>query len=141
MSTGFSRPACGGRKRAQRCPRRPPRARAARGRCASQASASRMPGPPALVTTPTRRPGRQRLRGEQRGDVEELLERVGADDAGLLEQRVDGHVDGSRAPPSGSTRRASPPRERPDFTATIGFRRATSGATRANLRGLPKLSR
>ena len=34
-----------------------------------------------------------------------------------------------------------PAAERPDLTATIGFRRATSGAMRANLRGLPKLSR
>ena len=34
-----------------------------------------------------------------------------------------------------------PAAERPDFTATIGLRRATSGARRANRRGLPKLSR
>ena len=33
-----------------------------------------------------------------------------------------------------------PAAERPDLTATIGLRRATSGARRANLRGLPKLS-
>ena len=34
-----------------------------------------------------------------------------------------------------------PAAERPDLTATIGFRRATYGAMRANLRGFPKLSR
>ena len=36
--------------------------------------------------------GRYRLRGQQPGDIEELGQRVGADDAGLLEQRVDGDV-------------------------------------------------
>src|SRR2546430_1125955 len=35
----------------------------------------------------------------------------------------------------------SPAAERPDLTAMIGFRCATSGAMRANLRGFPKLSR
>ena len=34
-----------------------------------------------------------------------------------------------------------PAAERPDLTATIGRVRATSGASRANVRGLPKLSR
>ncbi len=34
-----------------------------------------------------------------------------------------------------------PDAERPDLTATMGLRRATSGAIRANFRGLPKLSR
>ena len=56
---------------------------------ASHASAHRIPRPPALVTTATDRPRRQRLGGKQRGDVEQLAERVGADDAGLAEQRVD----------------------------------------------------
>ena len=59
---------------------------------ASQASAQRMPSPPALVITPTRAAGRQRLVGQQRGHVEQLVERVAADDAGLAEERVDGHV-------------------------------------------------
>ena len=50
------RPACGGRnaRSASRVAARERRQR--RGRCASHASASRMPGPPALVTTPTRGP-------------------------------------------------------------------------------------
>jgi len=34
-----------------------------------------------------------------------------------------------------------PAAERPDLTATIGFRRANSGASRAKRRGFPKLSR
>jgi hypothetical protein len=34
-----------------------------------------------------------------------------------------------------------PAAERPDLTATMGFFLATSGAMRANLRGLPKLSK
>ena len=36
--------------------------------------------------------GGQRLRVEARRDVEHLVDRVGADDAGLMEQRVDGDV-------------------------------------------------
>ena len=39
---------------------------------------------------------RHRLGGEQRGDVEQLVQRVGADHARLLEQRVDGHVGGGQ---------------------------------------------
>ena len=38
------------------------------------------------------RPAGKRLAGEQRGDVEELAEGVGADDAGLAEERIDRHV-------------------------------------------------
>ena len=51
-----------------------------------------MPGPPALVTIATRAPGGQRLGVEARGDVEHLVDRLGADDAGLPEQRIDGDV-------------------------------------------------
>ena len=85
-------------------------------------------------------PGGTGCADEQGGDVEQLLQRVGADDAGLLEQRVDRDVEaGQRRGMARCGARAGG--ERPDLTATIGFRRATSGATRANLRGLPKLSR
>ena len=59
---------------------------------AAQASAQRIPGPPALVTMPTRRPGGSGWVASSSGDVEHLLERVGADHAGLAEQCVDGHV-------------------------------------------------
>ena len=64
---------------------------------------------------------------EQRGDLEQLLQGVGADHAGLLEEGVDADVR------PGAVYRAA--------TATIGFSRATVGASCANLRGLPKLSR
>ena len=59
---------------------------------ASHASAHRMPSPPAFVSRPDAAPARQRLRREQRCDVEQFLERLGADHAGLMEQRVDGGV-------------------------------------------------
>ncbi len=93
MSIGFARPACGGQearaaRRASAGPAREARARAPRRRRRAGCRAR-----PALVTTPTRGPGGHRLRGEQRGHVEQLLERVGADHAGLLEERVDGDVE------------------------------------------------
>ena len=43
--------------------------------------------------------GRERLVGQQRGHVEELAHRVGADDPGVPEQRVDGRVAGSEQRP------------------------------------------
>src|SRR4029077_19334393 len=72
---------------------------------ASQASAARMPSPPALVTTATRRPrgtgwaerdgatptGR-RLGGEERRHVDQLVKRLRPDHARLVEERVDGHI-------------------------------------------------
>ncbi len=61
---------------------------------ASQASAHMIAGPPALVRIPTAVAGRQRLAGEQRGDVEQLGEGLGADHSGLLEEGVDGDVGG-----------------------------------------------
>ena len=56
---------------------------------ATHASAARMPGPPALVTIATRRPGGKRLRIEARGDVEHLVDRVGTNHARLLKETVD----------------------------------------------------
>ena len=56
---------------------------------ASQASAQRMPSPPAFVITATRLPARQRLRREQGGCVDQLLERPRANHAGLAEERLD----------------------------------------------------
>src|SRR6266516_6589319 len=41
-------------------------------------------------------PGRQRLVGQQLGNVEQLLEGVGADHPGLTEQRLHGHVGGGQ---------------------------------------------
>ena len=60
--------------------------------CASQASAARIPGPPALVRMATPRAARHRLVREQGRDVEQLLEPLGPDDAGLPEQGVDDGV-------------------------------------------------
>ena len=56
MSTGFLRPAAGGRN-ARRLASVSGASSGSERPCASQASASRMPGPPAFVTTPTRGPG------------------------------------------------------------------------------------
>ncbi len=47
-----------------------------------------------------------RLLGQQCGHVEELVERVGADHTGLVEQRVDGHVGGGQQRPG--VRRGGP---------------------------------
>ena len=69
-----------------------------------------IPGPPALVTIATRSPARDRLLGQQRGDVEQLVQRVGADHAGLLEQRVDGDVGGGQQRPGVRRGRARPGR-------------------------------
>ncbi len=59
---------------------------------ASQASAHMIPSPPALVSTATPRPASAGCVDEQRRDVDELLERAGADDSGLVEERVDGRL-------------------------------------------------
>ena len=58
----------------------------------SHASAARIAGPPALVKIGHARAGGQRLVRQQRRDVEELLQRVGSDDARLAKQRVDDRV-------------------------------------------------
>ena len=65
-------------------------------------------------------PGGQRLRVEAGGDVEHLVDRVGADDAGLVEERVDGHVVG------GERRR-------------VAARRARAGARAPGLHGDDRL--
>ena len=87
----------------------------------AQASAQRIPSPPAFVSTATRRPSGQRLRREQDGGVGELLERVGLDHPRLAEERVDGR---GRAGQRGGMRpRRALPRAavRPPFIARIGF--------------------
>ena len=55
---------------------------------ASQASAHRMPRPPALVRTATRRPRGSGCPSSKPGHVEQLLERVYPDDTGLVKERV-----------------------------------------------------
>ena len=108
---------------------------------ASHASAARMPGPPALVTIATRRPARQRLRVEARGHVEHLVDRVGADDPGLLEQRVDRDVAGGER--GGVAAGRARPRPRPSGLhrddrlrrARSGGRAARTGADCRTIRG------
>ena len=89
------------------------------------------------------RPGApgQRLGGEQRGDVQELAERVGADHARVTEERVGRAV---RLRDQRARRRraaVAPAADAPALTATIGLASATRRAIRAKLRGLPKDSR
>ena len=96
---GWSSAASAGRNARQLGPHLVAERRRPRARPASHASAHMIPGPPALVTIATRLPAGQRLAREQRGDVEQLGERVGADHARLAEERVDGHVGGGEQRP------------------------------------------
>ena len=85
-------------------------------------------------------PARQRLVGEQLGDVEHLVEGVDLDHPGLPEHRVDGlrrraRSCGRRGPS------ARPGWCGPERTAMIGLRSETRRAIRENLRGLPIDSR
>ena len=88
MSTGFATLASAGSSSRSRATVSSPSAGSS-SPAASQASAARMPSPPAFVSTATRLPFRLRLRREQRRDVDQLLQRRGAHDAGLVEERVD----------------------------------------------------
>ena len=94
-----------------------------------------------MVTTATDRPRRQRLGGEQRGDVEQLAERVGADDArpGWNSASTASSEPASAAVCEPAAR--IPARLRPLFMARIGLRRATRRAMRPKRRGLPNDSR
>ena len=112
MSTGFPSDASGGRnapKRSWIC--------AGRGGTSSpndsQASAHMIPGPPALVSTATRRPLWERLVGKHRRHVEHLREAVGADHPCLLEESVHGHVGGRQQRPGVGAGRPGPRRRAP----------------------------
>jgi hypothetical protein len=78
--------------------------------------------------------GRQGLRLEAGGDVEHLVDRVGADDAGLVEERVDGDVvcgegRGVTARGTGSAARAArPSRRRSAWCGRCGAPAARTGA-------------
>ena len=108
---------------------------------ASHASAQIVRTPPELLMMATRLPARQRLVREQNRHVEHLLERVGANHAGLLEQRLDvdlaldeiraGAVDAD----VGARRRRRPARLRALLTQRTGLRQEIRRATRANRRG------
>ena len=95
------------------------------------------PGPPALETIATRRPAGTGWAESSARDVEQLVDRVGADHSRLLEQRIDGHIGGRqpRRRMRGLAARAG--RMRPPLTATIGLAWPTRRAMRAKRRGLP----
>ena len=109
MSTGLATLASGGSSRARRVRASPRRAPGARGPPPRRRRRRGCPRPPALVSTPTRRPLGCGWRREQRRDVEQLLERRGADDAGLVEERVDR---GLGAGQRGRVRARGPPARR-----------------------------
>ena len=99
-----------------------------------------MPGPPALVTTPTRGPAgtgcvdSSAATSNSSSSVPVRMTPACSNSASTATSRLASAaewLDAARVPAA----------ERPDFTATIGLWRAISGAMRANLRGLPKLSR
>jgi hypothetical protein len=139
MSIGFASPACAGRT--PRSVASVSGASVGSSRpCASHASANRMPGPPAFVTTPTRRPAgtgcvdRRAVTSKSSSRVLVRITPACANSASTATSRLASAAEWLEAA-------RVPAADRPDFTATIGFRRATSGAIRANFRGLPKLSR
>ena len=103
---------------------------------ASQASAQRIPSPPALVSDADAMAARQRLRREQRRRVEELLERVGADHACLVEERVDRRVRAGECRRV-RARRARAGRVAPALQREDRLRRATR---RASARELPRVA-
>ena len=89
--------------------------------CASHASAARIPGPPALVTIPTRRPAGTGWCDKQHRDVEELLERFGADHARPGGSSASTTWSDSASAPVCDEAAREPARERPVLTATIGL--------------------
>ena len=104
------------------------------------ASAARMPGPPAFVRIATRRPSRQRLVRQQVRHVKHLFERVDADHAGLLEQRIDGDVHAGQC---AGVRRSGPRaggravRSSPRRSASLRRCAAPGGRTSAGSRTTP----
>ena len=99
-----------------------------------QASAARMPGPPALVRIATRRPRGSGCSIQAGRDVEHLVDRVGANDARLMKQAVDRRVRLRRGRLYGWRPRADRPafvptsRRRSASIATRGARAARTGA-------------
>ena len=139
MSIGLARPACGGRNDAQR--------RQGVGAELRQLEAVRLAGvgeqdagAAGVGDDTDARAGGYRLRREQGGDVEQLLERAGADHAGLIEEGVDGDVEaGQRRGVARRGARAGRRAARLHRHDRLVARHL--GRQPANLRGLPKLSR
>ena len=108
--------------------------------CAAQASAARMPGPPALVTIATRPPlGTGCCASSEATSNSSSSVFVRITPACSNRASTTASLDAS-APVCEDAARA-PAADRPDLTATIGLIRATRRAIWLNLRGLPKLSR
>ena len=121
MSTGFATLASAGRsvrERARASPRRAPGS-SRPGRLAGVGAEDAEPA--GVREHGDAAPARERLRREQRRDVEQLLERVGADDAGLVEERVDGRVGAGERRCVRARRPARPRGVRPLFIARIGL--------------------
>ena len=91
MSTGLAMPASGGRNAASRARVASPNSTTSRP-AATQASTARMPGSARVGDDRDAPPAGSGCASRHGGDVEHLVDRVGADHAGLLEQRVDGDV-------------------------------------------------
>ena len=91
MSTGFATLASAGSTRARAATVSSPSAGSSRP-AASHASAQRMPETAGVRHDPHRAPVEPAAGREQRGDVDQLLERLRADDAGLAEQRIGGRI-------------------------------------------------
>ena len=87
--------------------------------------------------SPTQRPSSRPPAENSDGDVDQLLERLRADDAGLAEQRIRRPHPSRRARPCASSLRAGRSASVPLLSARIGLRRATRRAIRPNLRGFP----
>ena len=111
------------------------------GPAASAASAARTLRPPALPITASRLPAGSGWSASIRAASSSSPRRVGADHAGLREQRVHGGVRVPPRPRCATRRPAARPAERPLLTASTGLRRASARAVRANRRGLPNDSR
>ena len=139
MSTGFATLAAAGRK-ARRASAVPAARGGSSSPCASQASAARMPGPPALVTIATRPPrgtgwcARSAATSKSSSSVPVRM-------TPAWRKRASTTVSLSASAPVWEDAARAPARERPALTATIGLRRATRRAMREKSPGLPKLSR
>ncbi len=106
----------------------------------SRASAARMPGPPALVTTPTRRPSGIGWLAST-ADTSNSSSRVEVRITPAWWNRASTATSMLARAPVWLLAARVPAAVRPDFTATMGLRRAMRRAIRAKRRGLPKDSR
>ena len=132
MSTGFATLASRGSTLA-RAPRASPRASSRQLEPGGLAGVGAEDPEPAGVRQHARRAGRAAAAGceSSAGGVDELLERAGAQHAGLAEERVDGGRRSRRARRCASSRRARRRRVAPAFSARIGLRARDAAGERA----------